>query len=656
MRPPLPLLLLAACTSAPPGPADTDTDDTEDTVVADTEVTADTGPAADTDVADPPSCADDTPVPDTDLPVVQLGPNGECVLALDEDCDGPCPDLDATLAQLSAAAEASLRCSDWQGTCTDAHGRALVFVFTPYAADRVVFFDASTGARMAATYGNRGAPGCASNQRVWFGEVVEGCDVFPSVDRLDGVGCGADLCDTGVLEAPEGPSACDGGWRGEGTLAGQEVAVDAGEQLLPAGDVDGDGTDDLLIAPSRYVGDGQTDRGGWRLVAGGPGRLDGDLADVDALAWVGCDPRTTCDTYAFVATADLDGDAIADVVASFRDGGPVRVWFGPAGGGGDLGVEDVDLVLPDDVTRVDGVVDGGDLDGDGDHELLVWGTRDAGDATWVVQVPRRPASPEVPLATVSTRVDGTRRPVPVPDPDDDGDDDLFLLVADGVDPARFTSVRHLPGLGAPDGPVTRFVDRYEVGCEQLRDATGHDGDGDGVGELWIGTSGGPVRVVPGVPTGAVPLGGAAVATIAQACDPDRPCSPPLPVPDVTGDGVEDLLLITDGDVDRTCWDVSDSYQVLYWRFRRGTRPLSLLVGGVRLVPGPITGALSADDAIGAVRGVDVGARTGWPRRLGDVDADGVDDVVLGTWFAEGVADHDVARAHGGWWYVLPRCR
>ena len=343
-----------------------------------------------------------------------------------------------------------------------------------------------------------------------------------------------------------------------------------------AGDVDGDGDDEVLVASPEYD-DPEGNEGAVFVHYGGPG---GPAATADLVlepdltaAWLGS---------AVDGAGDVDGDGYADVLVGakyYTAGqtyeGAVALWSGSATGlaAAPTWLWDADQAA----TKLGAAVSGaGDVNGDGYADLLAgapeWnaGEVDTG-AAFVFH-----GSPTGPGATPAWRVTGD-------------------LVADALGTA-------VAGVGDVNGDG--FAD-VVIGTP------GWDGPGTDLGraQLYLGGAGG--------------LGATPAWTVTGTQDGERLGEAVAGVPDFDGDGFDDVL------VGSPLWNTGD--------------------GRVALYLGAPDGLLR--EPLGRVDG-DPEARFGTGLAGGDVNGDGLGDLLLGSpaWYGpmgwEGAVDGLFGRTLG----------
>ncbi|MEN0067313.1 MAG: integrin alpha [Myxococcota bacterium] len=291
------------------------------------------------------------------------------------------------------------------------------------------------------------------------------------------------------------------------TFVGEDLGDGAGSSVANAGDVNGDGIDDLLVAaPFR-----SSSTGAAYLVYGGP-TLTGSVDLSDAAArFVGA---ATGDRLGNVAGAgDFDGDGFDDILLSAQDSDAGGDGSGAAyvvyGGGfltGTLNLVNADLEIVGENAgdEVQAVSSAGDVNGDGIDDLLVGANRndegggDAGAAYVIFGSPTRRtgsldlADADVKLVGQSTFDRAGSSVAGVGDVDADGFDDI-LVGAPSTDFGNGgTGTAYLIyGSAALTGAINLFASDTKLVGEAAGDDAGRilagagDVNGDGFADILI---------------------------------------------------------------------------------------------------------------------------------------------------------------------------
>jgi hypothetical protein len=429
-----------------------------------------------------------------------------------------------------------------------------------------------------------------------------------------------DVCGNPIDEDCDGHAASCGGFKGDYDLSDAVVLscslsdYDAG-RLVEAGDVTGDGLDDVLVAT--LLGDGG--KGGGYVVAG-PVTGNVDL-DADAIRI-----SSSSETYGAsrsIGLGDVNADGIADVSfgAPFSVAQGQYIVLGPITGDVDLAADrDAALIGSPDTFAGHGS-DLGDIDGDGYADSIVGAYDEAGatGVTGVVFVEYGPVSGDVDLeADADVRIGGIvpdswtgRMIVAGADIDGDGIGDIAINSVQNSSAAPRTG-----GVYVVDGPASiaslADADGWLVGptAEAYAGQTLTVGDYDGDGRADVAACAsrpdfGSVYVALGPATGSIDL--AKADMIIEATVADQELGLGLGSGDVDGDGVDELVIGAPAD-------------------HTGGQG----AGAAFLVFAPPAGTSSITDAAQAsFWGASMGEQAGWGVATGDVDGDGQVELLIG---------------------------
>ncbi len=427
-------------------------------------------------------------------------------------------------------------------------------------------------------YGQDGSTRAACEQPSGYSAGGGDCD-----DSVSTVNPGAsEICNNGVDDDCDGlaegctPSGDIRLSDADALLLGESAADKAGTELCWAGDVDGDGLDDLLVG-AKLSGAAGIYSGSAYLVLG-PVSADASLAHAYAVV-----RGETYGDYAGASVAgagDLDGDGYDDLLigATGQDdgggnAGAAYLLMGPISGELSLSAADVRFTGEDSGDQAGSSSSAaGDVDGDGFDDVIVgaFGSDLGGSNSGAAYLLRGPLSVDAGLSAADARLfgesAGDRAGSAVAgagDVDGDGLDDLLV--------------------GAPDSNL--------------------GGTGSGAAYLVLG----PV-------SGDLDLGAADARLLGVA--PDAAGSSVAGAGDVNDDGYGDLLV---GAPENSVG--------------------GLEAGAAYLVLGPFTGDLDLSSANARLLGA-AGEQAGWDvAGGGDVDGDGYDDVLVGApYYDDGSGD------------------
>jgi len=402
-----------------------------------------------------------------------------------------------------------------------------------------------------------------------------------------------------------------------------EAVGDKASRALGAGDVDGDGYGDIVVGATGEDSAGE-DAGAIYLLYG-PLAGEIGLADADAkLTGEAADDEAG----SVSEVGDMDGDGLADVfVGAFEHdagesgSGAVYLVYEAVTGQGSLADADAKIVAGVEGDAIRRAVGAGDVDGDGLGDLLILSSTpiDFEDDPKVVHLLLGPIHGQESLGASSASIADpggmVERCANPGDVDGDGFADV-LLGAHWADGDEYESgVVYL--FRGPLGGDMELSDAHAViSGDTEQGGTGKslgragDIDGDGVEDILIASKGNQDHPLAGIVSFATtPLTGeVSVSDLGtQIVGEDYAQAGAVAAGDVNGDGHADILV---GAPNNYFLEIGEAF--VFFGPLEGT--IGTAMADIRLV-GETPGD-SAGDVVASA---------------GDVDADGLDDLLIGTW-------------------------
>ena len=418
----------------------------------------------------------------------------------------------------------------------------------------------------------------------------------------------------------------------DATLWGEDADDLAGYSVTWAGDVDGDGLDDLLVGARESATTG--------IYSGSAYLILGPLSGDSSLSGAHASFRgETYGDYAGCSVAgvgDVDGDGFDDLLlgASGNDAGggnagAAYLIHGPVTGELDLAVADVRLTGEDSGDQAGwSTSTAGDVNGDGLDDLLVgaFGNDLGGGNAGAAYLLLGPVTADLSLSASHARLLGEdtldtagSSVASAGDVDGDGLDDLLVGSPASDLGGSGSGVAYLVF-----GPVTGDLDLAGADARLIGDASDEAGrsvasagdvDGDGLDDLLVGAPGcdvagadaGAAYLLVRSVAGDVALSGADARLLGDSAGDEAGWSV-AGAGDVDADGFDDLAV-------GALYDATTDTDA----------------GAVYLSLGPLSGDHSLADASARLLGLAAGDAAGSSVAMGgDVNGDGYDDVLVGA--------------------------
>jgi hypothetical protein len=315
---------------------------------------------------------------------------------------------------------------------------------------------------------------------------------------------------------------------------------------------------------------------------------------------------------------DINGDGIVDVLISADQADTAYLVLGPVSGDADLASADATFVAEGEHNDAGRALAAGDIDDDGVEDVLIgaWMDSTGGTQAGAAYLVLGPVSGDIDLSTADATFIGQEArnwagsTVAVGDLNADGTDDVLIGAAgwepEGAVYLLFEPVMEITDLSAADAMIVGEEIYMENGISVVKDL-----DGDGVDDLlipgnyWDGVYNlNAVYIVHGPVTETVTLSEAADAMFIGADNYDY-AGTSIATGDLNGDGLEDILIGAPG---------MGIYEP----------------GGAYLEFGPVDGIVGLSEADATLQGGEDYEYAGMSVAVGDLDNDSVEDSIVGS--------------------------